>query len=315
MSKTAHQELEDKLRQDGLLLQIHPFDTKLTGYQIELVELKVKWPYEAPTFKFKITWIRVERIAESYTLAFYYNVRSYNSHIQSCIHNYFNVQLSLGAPEDQYKALVDDIRNVHYEYKRDTKDVDLFMLEFTTISSKYDTDRESNDFTIIEWSVLPTDFIELVKLRRHLDWEKRFCALLTDDDSDTIEKLEHKRIEQRDQRQLLENSMKDPFKEFKKALEDMRNIAGKHKTYEFIKETMEALIAIPDITKKIKISKAQLEAARKLDKPELDNEHGDKFIVNWEQVSEEEARAGMSESELAVLDKVAEVRKKGKKAK
>ena len=186
MPKTPQQELEDRLKQDGILLQIHPFDTKLTWYQIELVELKVKWPYDAPTFKFKITGIRVERIAESYTLAFYYNVRSYNSHIRDCINDFFNPQMKLWTPENQYNWVVDDIRKVHYEYKRDTKDIDLFMLEFTTISSKYDTDREGEDFTIIEWSVLPTDFLELVKLRRHLDGEKRFCALLTDEYQGTI---------------------------------------------------------------------------------------------------------------------------------
>lgn len=252
MSKTAVQELSDRLQSDGLLLQIHPYDTKLTGYQIELVELKVKGPYEAPTFKFKITGIRVERIAESYTLAFYYNVRSYNVHIQNCINNFFNPQLSLGTPEDQYQGVVDDIRKVHYEYKRDTKDVDLFMLEFTTISSKYDTDREGEDFTIIEGSVLPTDFLELVKLRRHLDGEKRFCALLTDDDQETIDKLTEKRAEQREQRQLLENAMKDPLQEFKRALEAMRDDIGKDKTYAFIKEAMEALIATPTFKKKIK---------------------------------------------------------------
>lgn len=250
MPKTPQQELEDRLRQDGLLLQIHPFDTKLTWYQIELVELKVKWPYDAPTFKFKITGIRVERIAESYTLAFYYNVRSYNSHIRDCINDFFNPQMKLWTPENQYNWVVDDIRKVHYEYKRDTKDIDLFMLEFTTISSKYDTDREGEDFTIIEWSVLPTDFLELVKLRRHLDGEKRFCALLTDDESETIENLQKKRIEQRDQRQLLENAMKDPLQEFKKALEAMRDDIGKDKTYEIIKTSMEALIATPTFKKK-----------------------------------------------------------------
>lgn len=251
MSKTATQELQDRLQQDGLLLQIHPYDTKLTGYQIELVELKVKWPYEAPTFKFKITGIRVERIAESYTLAFYYNVRSYNVHIQNCIQNFFNPQLTLGTPEDQYQGVVDDIRKCHYEYKRDTKDIDLFILEFTTISSKYDTDREGEDFTIIEGSVLPTDFIELVKLRRHLDGEKRFCALLTDDDQETIDKLLEKRNEQREQRQLLENSMKDPAEGFKKALEAMRDDIGKDKTYAFIKEAMESLIWSPTFKKAI----------------------------------------------------------------
>lgn len=293
MSKTATQELQDRLQQDGLLLQIHPYDTKLTGYQIELVELKVKGPYEAPTFKFKITGIRVERIAESYTLAFYYNVRSYNVHIQNCIQNFFNPQLTLGTPEDQYQGVVDDIRKCHYEYKRDTKDIDLFMLEFTTISSKYDTDREGEDFTIIEWSVMPTDFIELVKLRRHLDGEKRFCALLTDDDQDVIDRLNEKRIEQRDQRQLLENAMKDPFNDFKSALEAMRNDIGKDKTYEFIKTAMESLIAVPSIAKKIK-----------------KNKFWDTFYKEWREVSEKEFLKDAPDSVAEVLEKVNEKRKK-----
>lgn len=146
---------------------------------------------------------------------------------------------------------MDDIRKVHYEYKRDTKDIDLFMLEFTTISSKYDTDREGEDFTIIEGSVLPTDFLELVKLRRHLDGEKRFCALLTDDDQEIIDKLIEKRAEQREQRQLLENAMKDPLQEFQKSLEAMRDNIGKDKTYEIIKTSMEALIATPTFRKKV----------------------------------------------------------------
>lgn len=102
---------------------------------------------------------------------------------------------------------------------------------------------------------MPTDFIELVKLRRHLDGEKRFCALLTDDDQDVIDRLNEKRIEQRDQRQLLENAMKDPFNDFKSALEAMRDDIGKDKTYEFIKTAMESLIAVPSIAKKIKAAK------------------------------------------------------------
>lgn len=293
MPKTAHYELEDRLRQDGLLLQIHPYDNKLTGYPIELVELKVKGAYDLPTFKFKITGIRVERIAESYTLAFYYNVRSYNVHIQNCIQNFFNPQLSLGTPEDQYQGIVDDIRKVHYEYKRDTKDIDLFMLEFTTISSKYDTDREGEDFNIIEWSVMPTDFIELVKLRRHLDGEKRFCSLLTDDDQDIIDRLNEKRIEQRDQRQMLENAMKDPFNDFKSALEAMRDDIGKDKTYEFIKTAMESLIAVPSIAKKIK-----------------KNKFWDTFYKEWREVSEKEFLKDAPESVGTILDKVKEKRKK-----
>ena len=150
MSKLQAQQLREDLENDGIRLQIHPYGVKISGYQIELVELKVKGTYDAPTFKFKITGIRVEKIAESYTLAFYYNVRGYNSDIQDKINDYFNPQLTLGTPEDRYGHLKESINNIHYEYKRDTKDIDIFMLSFTTISSKYDEDREGEDITIIE---------------------------------------------------------------------------------------------------------------------------------------------------------------------
>jgi len=66
-----------------------------------------------------------------------------------------------------------------------------------------------------------------------------------------VQTLEKLRLEQREQRELLEKSMRDPAEEFKKALIEMRDDIGKDKTYSFIKEAMEALIGTPTFKKAV----------------------------------------------------------------
>jgi hypothetical protein len=58
--------------------------------------------------------------------------------------------MTLGTPEDRYQGIKDDILRCHYEYKKDSKDVDIFVVDFQTSKMEYGEDREGIEFTTIE---------------------------------------------------------------------------------------------------------------------------------------------------------------------
>lgn len=153
MSKTQHQELRERLIADKVLLNIRPFGLPLTGYKIEPLELKAKTAYGEVTFKFIVRGTRIEKIADNYTLVFFYKTKSHNTTIESMINDFLNPQMTLGTPEDRYSFLKDEINRVHYEYRRDSKDVDIFVVDFRTKKTEYGEDRDGIDYTIVEGEV------------------------------------------------------------------------------------------------------------------------------------------------------------------
>lgn len=102
-TKTAHQELKERLISDGLLLSIKPWDLPLTGYKVDPIELKAKTAYGDCSFKFIVRGTRIEKMADSYTLVFFYKTKGYNTTIENCINDFFNPQMTLGTPEDRYE--------------------------------------------------------------------------------------------------------------------------------------------------------------------------------------------------------------------
>ena len=235
---TQRQLLEKQLQEDEINLDIRPYNIKMQWYQIESSELKAVGAYDSPTFTFIIRWIRLDSAASSYHLAFHYNTKWYTKAIQDTIDEYFDPQMKLWTSQDRYQDLKDAINKIHFEYRRDTKDIAPFILQFETIDVKFDCDREGIDFTKIKWEITPTAFVELMKMRRNLNGQERFACLITDEQDELRIEYEEARDSWNKEHPKINLEFADPLKQFENALILMKNDIWSKKTAEVIKEAI-----------------------------------------------------------------------------
>lgn len=240
MSKTQHQELRERLIEDGVLLSIKPFGLNLTGYKIEPLELKAVQSYGDLTFKFIVRGTRIEKIADSYTMVFFYKTKGYNTSIENSLNDFLNPQMTLGTPEDRYEHLKQEIQRIHLEYVRDSKDVDIFVLDFRTKATKYGEDREGIDFTTIEGEVNATKFIELVKRRQSM--EERMVALVEDEETELLDAIADVEAETRVRNAELEFTRRDPAKELEKYMIEVRDRLGRDHAHKLFMWALDELV-------------------------------------------------------------------------